>query len=88
MDVAVKPFKKGNHIYHVSNKQTFSSVVIARVAMLRLTSVIKFSRSKLQVVTDMGWAMATLFKVRTAANLRVGRGELKKSWSTKGNTKE
>ena len=38
----------------ISNKQTFSSVVIARVAMLRLTSVIKFSRSKLQVVTDMG----------------------------------
>ena len=71
----------------ISNKQTFSSVVIARVAMLRLTSVIKFSRSKLQVVTDMGWAIATLFKVRTAANLRVGRGELKKSWRTKKNTR-
>ena len=68
----------------MTNKLTFSSVVIARVAMLRLTSVIKFSRSKLQVVTDMGCVMATLFNVRTAANLRVGRGELRKSCSTVG----
>ena len=30
----------------------------------------------------MGCVMATLFKVRTAAYLRVGRGELRKSWST------
>lgn len=57
-------------------------MVIARVAMLRLTSVIKFSRSKLQVVTDMGCVIATLFKVRTAANLSVGRGELRKSCNT------
>ena len=60
-------------------EQTLRSVVIASVAMLRLTSVIKFSRSKLQVVTDMGCVMATLFNVRTAANLRVGRGELRNS---------
>ena len=56
--------------------------MIASVAMLRLTSVIRFSRSKLHVVTDIGWVMATLFNVRTAANLRVGRGELRNSCST------
>ena len=63
-------------------KLTFSRVVIASVAILRLTSVIRFSRSKLHVVTDMGCVMATLFNVRTAANLRVGRGELRNSCST------
>lgn len=63
----------------MDEKLTLSNVVIARVAMLRLTSVIKFSRSKLQVVTDMGCVMATLFNVRTAAKRRVGRGELRKS---------
>lgn len=57
-------------------------MVIASVAMLRLTSVIRFSRSKLQVVTDMGCVMATLFNVRTAANLSVGRGELRNSCNT------
>ena len=62
---------------------TLRRVVIASVAMLRLTSVIRFSRSKLQVVTDMGWVIATLFRVRTAANLRVGRGELRNSCRTK-----
>ena len=61
---------------------TLSNVVIARVAILRLTSVIRFSRSKLQVVTDIGCTMATLLSVRTAANLRVGRGELRNSWRT------
>ena len=50
---------------------------MAKVAMLRFTSVIRFSRSRLHVVTEVGCIMATLFNVRTAANLRVGRGELR-----------
>ena len=58
---------------------TFRSVVMANVAILRLTSVIRFSRSRLQVVTEVGCIMATLFNVRTAANLSVGLGELKNS---------
>ena len=62
-----------------STFQTFSKVVIASVAILLFTSVIKFSRSRLQTITDWGCIMATLFKVRTAANRRVGLGELKKS---------
>lgn len=37
----------------------FSRVVMARVAMLRFESVIKFSRSKLQAVTADGCFMAT-----------------------------
>ena len=59
-----------------------SSVVIARVAILRLTSVIRFSKSRLQVVTEVGCIIATLFKVRTAAKRRVGRGELKNNCNT------
>ena len=50
---------------------------MANVAILRFTSVMRFSKSRLQVVTEVGCIMATLFNVRTAANLRVGRGELK-----------
>ena len=61
---------------------TFSKVVMASVAILRLTSVIRFSRSRLQVVTEVGCIMATLFNVRTAANLKVGLGELKNSCRT------
>ena len=61
---------------------TLRRVVIASVAILRLTSVIKFSKSRLQVVTEVGCIMATLFKVRTAANRNVGRGELRNSWRT------
>lgn len=37
----------------------FSSVVMARVAMLRLESVMRFSRSRLQAVTADGCFMAT-----------------------------
>lgn len=37
----------------------FSSVVMARVAMLRLESVTRFSRSRLQAVTADGCFMAT-----------------------------
>lgn len=62
---------------------TLSKVVMASVAMLRFTSVIKFSRSRLQLVTDAGWIMATLFKVRTAANLKVGLGELRNNCKTR-----
>ena len=52
---------------------------MANVAMLLLTSVIKFSKSRLQVVTEVGCIMATLFNVRTAAKRRVGLGELRNS---------
>jgi len=38
---------------------TLSSVVIARVAMLRLESVIRFSRSTLHAVTAAGCFIAT-----------------------------
>lgn len=55
---------------------------MASVAILRFTSVIKFSRSKLHTITDCGCMMATLFNVRTAANLKVGRGELKNNCRT------
>jgi len=58
---------------------TLSRVVIAKVAILLLTSVIRLSKSRLQTITDCGCMMATLFKVRTAANLKVGLGELRKS---------
>ena len=44
-------------------------VVMARVAMERFTSWIKFSRSRLQAVTALGCVIATLLRVRTAANL-------------------
>uniref|UniRef100_A0A6B0UHN5 Putative secreted protein n=1 Tax=Ixodes ricinus TaxID=34613 RepID=A0A6B0UHN5_IXORI len=58
----------------------FSRVVMARVAIDRFTSVIRFSRSRLHDVTAAGCAIATLFRVRTAAKRRVGFGELQKSW--------
>lgn len=58
---------------------TLSKVVIARVAILLLESEIKFSMSRLQVVTDNGWVWATLFRVRTAAKRSDAFGELKKS---------
>uniref|UniRef100_A0A2P2MU99 Coatomer subunit gamma n=1 Tax=Rhizophora mucronata TaxID=61149 RepID=A0A2P2MU99_RHIMU len=38
--------------------------------------------SMLQLVTAIGCVMATLFKVRTAANLSIGLEELKNSWRT------
>ena len=43
---------------------------MARVAMLRFWSEIRLSMSMLQLVTAMGCVMATLFSVRTAANLQ------------------
>ena len=61
---------------------TLSRVVIASVAMLLLTSVIRFSRSRLHAVTAAGCFMATLLRVLAAANLSVGLGELQKSWRT------
>lgn len=42
----------------------FSSVVMARVAMLRLESVTRFSRSRLQAVTADGCFMATCITQR------------------------
>ena len=66
-----------------NKKLTFKRVVIANVAMLLLTSVIKFSKSKLQVITDCGCIIATLFNVLTAANRSVGLGELRNNCKTK-----
>ena len=43
---------------------------MARVAMLRFWSEMRLSMSMLQLVTAMGWLIATLFNVRTAANLQ------------------
>ena len=59
-----------------------SSVVIASVAMERLASVIKFSMSRLHVLSACGWLIAILLSVRTAAKRSVGLGELRKSCST------
>ncbi len=59
-----------------------SRVVMARVAMERLESVIRFSRSRLQAVTAAGWVMDTWLSVLTAANLSVALGEEQKSWRT------
>lgn len=53
----------------------FSRVVIANVAIDLFESVIKFSKSKLQAVTAVGWLMATWFSVLTAANRSAGFGK-------------
>lgn len=47
---------------------------MANVAMERLESVIRFSKSTLQLVTLVGWAIAILLSVRTAANRNAGFG--------------
>mmetsp|Transcript_39177 Transcript_39177/g.99261 ORF Transcript_39177/g.99261 Transcript_39177/m.99261 type:complete len:222 (+) Transcript_39177:1379-2044(+) len=59
-----------------------SSVVMAKVAMLRFWSLISDSMSMLQFVTAMGCVMATLLRVRTAAKRSTGLEELRKSCST------
>ena len=56
---------------------------MANVAIDRLTSVIKFSMSRLQVVTHNGCVMAILFNVRTAPKRTVALGELKNNCKTK-----
>mmetsp|Transcript_3997 Transcript_3997/g.13008 ORF Transcript_3997/g.13008 Transcript_3997/m.13008 type:complete len:263 (+) Transcript_3997:962-1750(+) len=58
------------------------SVVMASVAMERLTSVIRFSMSRLQAATAAGKVMATRFSVRTAAKRSVALGDDRKSCST------
>lgn len=60
------------------SEPVLSRVVIASVAMERFTSWIRFSRSRLQAVTALGCVMATLLRVRTAANLEGGNGEREK----------
>mmetsp|Transcript_26436 Transcript_26436/g.62095 ORF Transcript_26436/g.62095 Transcript_26436/m.62095 type:complete len:209 (-) Transcript_26436:1067-1693(-) len=60
----------------------FSKVVIARVAMERLVSPMRASRSSLHFETTRGWLLATIAKVRIAAYLVAGLGELKKSCKT------
>ena len=58
---------------------------MARVAMLRLLSEMRFSRSTLQEVTASGWIIAMRFKVFTAENLMVGLAEVRNIWSTEQN---
>lgn len=55
---------------------------MANVAILLLLSVIRFSISRLQVVTDNGCVCATLFNVRSAENFKEGLGELKNNCNT------
>ena len=57
------------------DQYTFNKVVMARVAMLRLLSVINVSRSMLHDVTDVGWSIAIRDNVFAAAYLIVGLGE-------------
>jgi hypothetical protein len=56
--------------------------VIANVAIERFTSVIKFSISRLHVVTHCGWVIAILLSVRTAAKRTVALAELKNNCNT------
>ncbi len=56
---------------------------MARVAMLRLLSEIRFSKSTLQEVTASGWIMAIRFRVFTAENLMVGLADVRNICSTK-----
>ena len=56
-----------------------SRVVMAYVAMERLSSLMSFSMSKLHAETGIGWVCASFAKVRMAANLRLALGEVKKS---------
>ena len=57
---------------------------MASVAMERLESVMRFSISRLQVVTVSGWVMATRLSVRMAANRSVALGDDRKSCRTVG----
>lgn len=51
----------------------FSSVVMAKVAMLRLESVIRFSRSRLHAVTADGCFIATWLAESARAKRHLGR---------------
>lgn len=60
-------------------ERTLRRVVMAKVAMLLLSSLISFSMSRLQLWTAAGLLCASLARVRIAANLRVGFGAERKS---------
>jgi hypothetical protein len=79
----IKKKKKNVKIFLYKNKIAFNKVVIAKVATLLFWSVIKFSISKLQDWTAVGWVMANLLSVRIAAKRRVDFGEDRKSCKTK-----
>ena len=64
------------------SEPVFKSVVIANVAIDRFESLISPSISILHGVTANGWTIATLLRVRTAANRRHGLGEQRKSCNT------
>lgn len=55
---------------------------MARVAILRLLSVMSVSRSMLQEVTEVGCTMAIRDSVLAAAYLMVGLGEPRNSCNT------
>jgi len=57
---------------------------MASVAMLRLLSEMRFSRSTLQEMTASGWIMAIRLSVFTAENLIVGLAEVRNIWRTGG----
>ena len=61
---------------------TLSRVVMARVAMLRLLSEMRFSRSTLHEVTASGWIMAIRLRVLTAAKRMVGLEEVRNICNT------
>lgn len=65
-----------------SSAYTFRRVVIARVAIDRFASVMRFSMSRLHVVTDSGCVMATWLRVRMAAKRNVALGADKNSCRT------
>ena len=57
---------------------------MANVAILRLLSAMRFSRSTLQEVTVSGWIMAMRFSVFTAENLMVGLADVRNICKTIG----
>ena len=60
----------------------FNNVVIAKVAIDRFWSEIRFSISRLQLVTESGFFRAIWLIARTAPNRRTGFDDDKNSWST------
>ena len=64
------------------DQHTFSKVVMASVAILRLLSVINVSKSMLHDVTEVGWSIAIRDSVFAAAYLIVGFGEPRNSCRT------
>mmetsp|Transcript_23078 Transcript_23078/g.57785 ORF Transcript_23078/g.57785 Transcript_23078/m.57785 type:complete len:222 (+) Transcript_23078:1236-1901(+) len=66
----------------LASAPVFRSVVMAYVATLRFTSVIKFSRSELHTITAVGYWLEMLLSVRAAAKRRVGLEELRNTCRT------